>query len=107
MIEVRLQSFNDALDFLADVWYDCGTMKRKSFESEANLAKTPMLEFIEAYNKTIPADFPRATPEALEQFRATHATLFKGKHGWSVDRHRKRVMDWLSSYQTKTTIHES
>lgn len=82
-------------------------MKRKSFESEANLAKTPMLEFMEAYNRTIPAGFPRATPEALEQFWATHTILFKGKAGWSVDKHRKRVMDWLSSYQARTTIHES
>ncbi len=95
------------LDFFSDLLYDGSIMKRKSFESEANIAKTPMLEFIEAYNKTIPAGFPRATPEALEQFRITHTALFKGKAGWSVDKHRKRVMDWLSSYQTKITIHES
>ena len=82
-------------------------MKRKSFESEANIAKTAMEPFIVAYNKTIPVGFPRATPEALEQFRVTHTILFKGKSGWSVDKHRKRVMDWLSSYQTNITIHES
>jgi hypothetical protein len=93
------------LAFSANLLYDGHIMKRKSFESELNQAKTPMLEFIEAYNKTLPASFPRATPEALEQFRQTHTILFKGRAGWSVDKHRKRVMDWLSSYQTQ--VHES
>ena len=73
-------------------------MKRKSFESELNRTETPLLEFMEAYNKSIPSGFPRASVAALQQFQTSHVILFKKGAGWSVDKHRKRVMDWLSSY---------
>ena len=78
-------------------------MKRKSFESELNSAQTSIADFIEAYNKTIPPSFPRASAAALQQFQISHPILFKKGTGWSVDKHRKRLMDWLSSYQ----MHES
>ena len=78
-------------------------MKRKSFESELNQTENSMADFIESYNKTIPQGFPRASVAALQQFQTSHPILFKKGAGWSVDKHRKRLMDWLSSYQ----MHES
>ena len=73
-------------------------MKRKSFELELNQVEISLNDFIESYNKTIPASFPRASVTALREFQISHPILFKKGGGWSVDKHRKRLMDWLSSY---------
>ena len=72
-------------------------MKSKSNELEQNQAITSLVVFIEAYNKSIPKDFPRATNKALKEFQVTHSTLFKRADDWSIEKHRKRLMDWLFS----------
>ncbi len=51
--------------------------------------------FLESYNKGIPATFPRASLESLKQFEAVHPGLFKNSGQWSLEKHRKRLMDWL------------
>ena len=53
------------------------------------------------YNKVIPVDFPRATPEALKKFQLANPALFKKTDEWSIDRHRKKLMDWLFTYNAK------
>jgi len=53
---------------------------------------------MEAYNKCIPAGFPRASVKALKQFQAVHSILFKNGDEWSIDKHRKKLMDWLPSH---------
>ena len=45
-------------------------------EQEINFADMTLEGFANYYNKNIPASFPRATKEALEEFKTTHATLF-------------------------------
>lgn len=50
--------------------------------------------FLELYNEQLPAAFPRATAALLREFRRVHAELFKSGT-WSLDQHRKKVMDWL------------
>ena len=72
-------------------------MKSKSDEFEQNQAITSLVVFIENYNKSIPQDFPRATSKALKQFQTAHPTLFKRPDDWSIEKHRKRLMDWLFS----------
>jgi hypothetical protein len=52
-------------------------------------------EFLAAYNKNAPADFPKVSEEQLKRFKSEHASFFKDGVHWSLDRHRKRVMDWL------------
>ncbi|PIR69672.1 MAG: hypothetical protein COU47_02080 [Candidatus Niyogibacteria bacterium CG10_big_fil_rev_8_21_14_0_10_46_36] len=54
--------------------------------------------FLANYNKTIPKSFPRATTKALEQFRNIYPNLFKNSDEWSIRKHRKRFMDWISSH---------
>ena len=46
----------------------------------------------------IPETFPRASLSALEKFKVAHPGLFKGKGDWIIDKHRKKLMDWLASY---------
>jgi len=54
-------------------------------------------EFLKAYNEKLPAEFPQASLSLLREFRKAHTTLFKEDNVWSLDQHRKKVMDWLTS----------
>jgi hypothetical protein len=67
-------------------------------ELEINFAEMTLVEFANYYNKNIPASFPRATKLALEEFKTVHPTLFDTKGLWTIDKHRRRLMDWLPSY---------
>ena len=55
--------------------------------------------FLEYYNKNIPAGFPRVSIGILKKFQDAHPALFRDKDSWSVTKHRKRLIDWLSSNQ--------
>ena len=72
-------------------------------ELKLNQISTPLATFMEAYNKSIPASFPHATIEILKRFQELHPILFRNGQ-WSIDRHRKRVMDWLPSYEPEVAI---
>ncbi len=52
-------------------------------------------EFLACYNDDLPDQFPRATKPLLEEFRRDHASLFVRTDAWSLDQHRKKIMDWL------------
>jgi hypothetical protein len=66
---------------------------------EINRETTPLASFMESYNKSVPENLPRASVKMLKKFHATNPSLFKKENGWSIDKHRKRFMDWLSSHQ--------
>lgn len=53
-----------------------------------------LADFLKAYNHELPLAFPRASKALLEEFKETHASFFKTED-WSLDVHRKKVMDWL------------
>jgi hypothetical protein len=67
------------------------------------LPKTPSVseelivlsEFMKSYNQTIPEAFPRATTALLVAFKDANQPFFKNGELWSLDLHRKKVMDWL------------
>lgn len=71
--------------------------KRDKEQQEINEAPVTLAVFLEAYNKGVPAGSVRATTATLKKFQDAHPTLFKGKDAWSIDRHRKRLIDWLAS----------
>jgi hypothetical protein len=54
-----------------------------------------IFDFLESYNKNIPKSFPSASIQLLQKFQEAHANLFKNRDMWSLEQHRKRVMDWL------------
>ncbi|MDO8593502.1 MAG: hypothetical protein Q7R59_01225 [bacterium] len=54
-------------------------------------------DFMKSYNEGLPLQFPRVSLALLREFRKLHATLFKDSGSWSLDQHRKKVMDWLTS----------
>jgi hypothetical protein len=59
--------------------------------------KTSLAVFMASYNLGLPAGFPRPSVKVLKIFQAKHPMLFKNSDEWSLDRHRKRLMDWLIS----------
>ncbi|PIV86780.1 hypothetical protein COW49_03465 [Candidatus Kaiserbacteria bacterium CG17_big_fil_post_rev_8_21_14_2_50_51_7] len=58
-------------------------------------------DFLRSYNDDLPAGFPRASSALLREFKKTHETLFKHTNIWSLDQHRKKVMDWLTTRREK------
>ena len=56
--------------------------------------RLPIAQFIDTYNENLPETFPRATHELLKEFQRRYPGQFK-EGAWSLDRHRKKVMDWL------------
>lgn len=52
-------------------------------------------EFVESFNKNMPKGYPLVSSEILQKFKECHANLFKTGGGWSLDQHRKRMIDWL------------
>lgn len=70
---------------------------KKDLGPDLNLVGKPLAVFVQYYNQNIPAQFPRASVEALERFKADHIELFKDSDEWTIDKHRKKLMDWLTS----------
>lgn len=54
-----------------------------------------ILDFLKSYNQNLPANFPLASVSLLNKFKDSHANLFTHGDLWSLDRHRKRIIDWL------------
>ena len=73
------------------------SMKPINRELEANQAYVSLAGFSERYNKLIPAWLPQATESKLNEFRSIYPLLFK-EDGWSIEKHRKRFMDWLVTH---------
>ncbi len=57
--------------------------------------QTTLAEFLKFYNKNIPEGFPHASESLLKKFKEEHASFFKHGEMWSLDEHRKKIMDWL------------
>lgn len=71
-------------------------MSKYTEENKLNEVQTDSSLFLKVYNKTIPAGFPRASQALLQAFREAHPRLFENGDLWSLDQHRKRLIDWLS-----------
>lgn len=59
-------------------------------------------KFIEEYNSLYNTPNYKVTKRSCEQYRVEHPHEFKATD-WSIDRHRKRLMDWISR-QTPQTL---
>lgn len=72
-------------------------MKLPDVDKERSERPLSFSDFMKLYNEDLPLHFPRVSLALLREFRKMHATLFKGSNLWSLDQHRKKVMDWLTS----------
>jgi len=73
---------------------------RKKQELKPYQIRTSLLIFMESYNKSIPLNFPHPSIKILKMFQTLHPMLFKNGDEWSIEKHRKRLMDWLPSHAT-------
>ena len=73
-------------------------------ELDKNMVEMDTKMFKNDYNESIPDAFPRVSVTILNLFQSTYPSLFKGKKQWTIDKHRKKVMDWLASYDKRTSM---
>lgn len=74
-------------------------MRTPDLDRERSEKKRSLADFLALYNENLPATFPKASTELLEEFRSIHAALFARRGNmWSLDQHRRKVMDWLRSH---------
>ena len=74
-------------------------MRRRKEEVDLSQEQVTLAMFLESYNQNIPAGFSRASVAILKKFQTIYPTLFKHGDMWSIAQHRKKVIDWVSSYR--------
>lgn len=74
-------------------------MRLPDLDKERSERSLPISAFIKLYNEKLPEQFTRASLPLMREFRKLHSTLFKDGGHWSLDQHRKKVMDWLTIKQ--------
>jgi len=73
-------------------------MRGPDLDKEYSEKKLTLPEFLSAYNAGLPTGFPRASAALLRAFCAKFPDFFKRGDIWSLDQHRKKVMDWLPGH---------
>jgi hypothetical protein len=73
---------------------------------ERSIRERSLADFLTSYNKSIPLGFPSATQSALLKFKKENPSLFKDSVSWSLDKHRKKFMDWLPQYFRSITLQQ-
>jgi hypothetical protein len=68
---------------------------KNSQEIKLNEIALSLTEFLKSFNQNMPANFPQVSEEQLLMFKKEHEALFRKGNTWSLDNHRKKVMDWL------------
>jgi hypothetical protein len=57
-------------------------------------------EFIEKYNSLYNVPNNKANKVICDKYKKEHSNEFK-KSGWSIEKHRKKFMDWMSGNNFK------
>jgi hypothetical protein len=70
-------------------------MKKYPPELKISELQITQADFLKSYNLNMPAQFPRASTSLLNKFKEEHSSLFKHGEMWSLDLHRKKLIEWL------------
>ena len=73
-------------------------MKAPDLDRIRSEKKLSPADFLKSYNENLPSAFPRASLPFLKIFKKANPALFKDKSPWSLDQHRKKLMDWLPQH---------
>ena len=96
---------NESLELKFVLCYCCVVNIHQDAKPDINLIGKPISDFIDYYNENIPPSFPRATRKALEAFKVAYPSLFiKGVEDWTIEKHRKKLMDWLASHLISSNV---
>jgi len=77
-------------------------MSKYTNNLKENQIHTTSIEFLKSYNENIPTGYTRASSAHLKEFKEEHPSLFKQGDLWSLDQHRKKLMDWLFRHGDET-----
>jgi hypothetical protein len=86
-----------AVDIKGDLWYHKVMRSNYYNDLEVNQAIVSLASFMESYNKSAPSHLPAASLKTLKQFQEAYPALFRKEDEWSIDKHRKKFMDWTVS----------
>ena len=75
-------------------------LKYKEEQAQNQVGKT-LPDFVDYYNTNTPVAFPRASVKLLASFQLAYPSLFDEAKLWTIDKHRKKLMDWLTANQTQ------
>jgi hypothetical protein len=64
----------------------------------SNEEKNSLNNFIEDYNQLFNVPNTKANTEVCQKYKSEHPNEFKN-YDWSIQKHRKRFMDWMSRQQ--------
>lgn len=78
-------------------------MKAPDLDKERGEKSRTLAEFLKLYNENLPLLFPRASTVLLTEFRSAHPSFFKSPGVWSLELHRKKVMDWIQMSRLQKT----
>ena len=70
-------------------------MKKYVEELSISEIRMPLGDFLKSYNKGLPNGFPRSSVNLLKSYKKLHPLFFKHGDLWSLDEHRKKIMDWI------------
>lgn len=70
-------------------------MKKTDKDIKVEEEQITRAEFLKSFNQNMPTGFPKVTDEQLLRFKDEHVTFFKHGEYWSLDQHRKKIIDWL------------
>lgn len=73
-------------------------MKTPDLDRERSERQVTSAVFLKSYNENLPTGFPQASTKYMKDFRKAYPGLFKQENIWSLDQHRKKLMDWLPSH---------
>lgn len=71
------------------------SVKKYEKEIKSHEIQIPISEFLASFNKNMPAGFPKVSEAQLKKFKEQHLAFFKNGDFWSLDKHRKKIIDWL------------
>lgn len=72
-------------------------MTKYGSELKSNQNLVSLLDFMKLYNASLPDAFPKVSKKLLGKYQSEHTELFKHGELWSIDLHRKKVLDWMPS----------
>lgn len=73
-------------------------MRGPDLDKQRSEERHTLKAFLEIYNTDLPLEFPRASLVLLKKFKEIYPSQFETDGLWSLDVHRKKVMDWLRTY---------
>ena len=59
-------------------------------------------DFCGEYNKDLPASFTPVSVSLLTEYRRSHPEAFRNGGNWTLDQHRKKIMDWLPMHVSRS-----